>query len=285
MKKKRLKVARAIEPNQGDVKAAALKIRRIVNAFERECKRDALALASKYCIAPVAADASLSIRKQQARAALIQQVKDDARRKIRAGEVARKVSKWFCRRLLREVTKTQKRTLQRAGISTAWLNKKWTVPIIRGQYISPEAAAKIPDFVDWSTSMITQMCERSAKQVQNALAEGITKGYSLSELTSKINALENMDHDRASRVALDQSCKLNQHIQIENAKAIGVSQGVWVHVPGQFSSRETHIDMNGKVFDLDKGMYDPDVNDYVMPAELPYCRCCFRPVLPKEITG
>ena len=39
-------------------------------------------------------------------------------------------------------------------------------------------------------------------------------------------------------------------------------------------------EMNGKKFDLEKGMYDPDVEDYIQPGELPYCRCCFKAILP-----
>lgn len=212
--KARVKVARAIEPNVGNVKEASKRIRRIVNAFENEYKREALKIAAAYCQPERANDAH---RFDMGLAANATQdlVKLQARLLIKLGEAPRKVSYWFCRRLLRRVTADQKKALKEANVSMAWLKQKWTVPVIKGQYISPAAAAKIPEHVDWAASLITKMCQASAQKVQNAIAEGISKGHSLSRLTDKINALENMDDARASRVALDQSCKLNQFVQVE----------------------------------------------------------------------
>lgn len=283
MPKKRLKVARAIEPNHGNTKAAARRIKRLINAFENEFKREALKIAAPFCHEDMAMDADPKLTQEQMRALrLITKLK--GKMLIKLGVFPRKVSKWYCKELLREITASQKRALTKAGVSNAWLKQKWTVPVTKGQYIAPGAAKKIPAFVDWSTGLITRMCEQSAQKVQNAIADGLSKGYSLSRLTQRIRGLENMDDARASRVALDQSCKLNQFIQIENAKAIGVKEGVWVHVPGQYESRRTHIHMNGKRFVLSEGMYDPELERNVFPAELPFCRCCFRAVLPGFIT-
>ncbi len=280
--KARAKVSRAIEPNAGNAKEAAKRIRRIVNAFENEYKREALKIAAKYC-KPTHANDAHRFDSGLAKKASLDLVKLQARLLIKLGEKPRAVSYWFCRRLLRRVSADQLKALKEAGVSSAWLKQKWTVPVIKGQYISKAAAAKIPEHVDWAASLITRMCEASAKKVQNAIAEGVEKGHSLSRLTERINALENMDDARAARVALDQSCKLNQFVQVENAKAIGVTEGIWIHVPGQFESRLSHMKMNGKRFKLSKGMFDPEVDAYVQPAELPFCRCCFRAVLPDMI--
>lgn len=280
MAKKRLKVVRALEPNAGGHKVAARQLRAMVNAFENEFKREALKIAARFCRMEKAADAPPQSSKHLQRLALAQMTELRARLLIKLGKRPRKVSYWFCRKLLMQISADQRRAMTRAGISNAWLKQKWTVPVIKGQYISPGAAKKIPDFVDWSTSLITKLCEASANKVQNAIADGISKGHSLSRLTARIEGLENMDPDRAARVALDQSCKLNQFIQVENAKSLGVKEGIWVHVPGKYTSRESHMEMNGKRFNLEEGMYDPEVGFHVMPAELPYCRCVFRAVLP-----
>ena len=81
---------------------------------------------------------------------------------------------------------------------------------------------------------------------------------------------------RAKRVALDQSIKVSQGIQRGNAEALGIKHAVWVHVPGRYSSRETHLAMDGKRFDLSEGLYDPAVGQNVTPGLLPFCRCIFR---------
>ena len=274
--KERAKALRALESNRGLAIAAGKRIRAIVNQFEKAYKKEALKIAAKYCKNEVQ-DAAISVVPSELEIALAALA---AKQSMGMGSNAKQVSRWYCRQLLRNISADQKRALKKAGISTAWLKQKWTVQIVRGQYVAPSVAAKIPEQVEANAALITKLCERSAQKVQNAIAEGISKGYNLSRLTEKINSLENMDEARAARVALDQSCKLNQFIQVENSKALGVKEGIWVHVPGQYESRASHMKMNGKKFDLEKGMYDPDVEDYVQPGELPYCRCCFKAILP-----
>lgn len=274
--KERAKALRALESNRGLAIAAGKRIRAIVNQFEKAYKKEALKIAAKYCKNEVQ-DAAISVVPSELEIAL---AKLAAKQSMGLGSNAKQVSRWYCRQLLRNISADQQRALKKAGISTAWLKKKWTVQIVRGQYVAPSVAKKLPKQVEANAALITKLCERSAQKVQNAIAEGISKGYNLSRLTEKINSLENMDEARAARVALDQSCKLNQFIQVENSKALGVKEGIWVHVPGQYESRASHMKMNGKKFDLEKGMYDPDVEDYIQPGELPYCRCCFKAILP-----
>lgn len=274
--KERVKALRALESNRGLAIAAGKRIRAIVNQFEKAYKKEALKIAAKYVKNEVQ-DAAISVVPSELEIALAALA---TKQSMSMGSNAKQVSRWYCRQLLRNISADQKRALKKAGISTAWLKQKWTVQIVRGQYVAPSVAAKIPEQVEANAALITKLCERSAQKVQNAIAEGISKGYNLSRLTEKINSLENMDEARAARVALDQSCKLNQFIQVENSKALGVKEGIWVHVPGQYESRASHMKMNGKKFDLEKGMYDPDVEDYIQPGELPYCRCCFKAILP-----
>lgn len=274
--KERARALRALESNRGLAIAAGKRIRAIVNQFEKAYKKEALKIAAKYCKNEVQ-DAAISVVPSELEIALAALA---AKQSMGMGSNAKQVSRWYCRQLLRNISADQKRALKKAGISTAWLKQKWTVQIVRGQYVAPSVAKKLPEQVEANAALITKLCERSAQKVQNAIAEGISKGYNLSRLTEKINSLENMDEARAARVALDQSCKLNQFIQVENSKALGVKEGIWVHVPGQYESRASHMKMNGKKFDLEKGMYDPDVEDYVQPGELPYCRCCFKAILP-----
>lgn len=116
---------------------------------------------------------------------------------------------------------------------------------------------------------ISSLVNRSmiAGRDTNALAEGIRDiGFS----TSK----------RARLIARDQSDKATQAIRRTEDARLGITEGLWVHMPGAKSSRETHIDMDGKRFKLDTGLYDSEVRDYVLPAELPYCRCVYRSILP-----
>ena len=211
-----------------------------------------------------------------------------ARYRIEHGtERARDVSYWFCRKLLRNINHRMKRELKAAGVSTAWLAKRWSVPVIGGQSMAPAVAAGLPKYIDGITGLITKMSQRSHQKVQEALVTSLTKGLSVGQIAQVLSGLENMDAARAQRVARDQTSKLNEFVQRENYKSLGIRKARWIHVPGQFTSRDTHKNiLDGQTYDMDKGLFDPDpkVNDYIHPGELPFCRCTFRALLPDFLT-
>jgi uncharacterized protein with gpF-like domain len=43
--------------------------------------------------------------------------------------------------------------------------------------------------------------------------------------------------------------------------------------------RPTHVAMNGKPYDLAKGMWDSDEKEWVHPGQLINCRCTMKPVI------
>ena len=85
---------------------------------------------------------------------------------------------------------------------------------------------------------------------------------------------------RAVLIARDQTNKATQQFAVANAQALGATKGRWIHVPGKYSSRKTHIEMNGKIFPLSDGLYDKDVHRNVKPGELIYCNCQFEVLMP-----
>ena len=95
-----------------------------------------------------------------------------------------------------------------------------------------------------------------------------------------IETIDQRTKERTNLLARDQSNKVTQTYAVINAQSVGATKGKWIHVPGKYSSRITHIHMDGKVFDLNAGLYDNDVGKYVKPGELPYCQCQFSVLLP-----
>lgn len=202
-------------------------------------------------------------------------------------ERARNISYWFCRKMLRNINHRMKRELKAAGVSTRWLAKRWNVPVIGGAHMSPAVAQGLPDYVEHITGLITKMSNRSQMKVQEALISGLTNGLSIGNLEKSLSKLENMDAARAARVARDQGSKLNEFVQRENYKSLGIKKAIWIHVPGQFTSRHTHKDiLDGQEYDMSKGLFDPDekVKAFIFPGQLPYCRCRFKALLPDFLT-
>lgn len=116
--------------------------------------------------------------------------------------------------------------------------------------------------------------------VPEIIQEAVERGGDRNYLAKKIYSLGEISKEHANNIARDQINKATQTLAVFNAKAIGARQGRWIHIPGKYGSRLSHIHMNGKVFNLDKGLYDEAVGKNVMPAELPYCQCQFEILLP-----
>ena len=121
------------------------------------------------------------------------------------------------------------------------------------------------------------------ERIGEVVIKGLDEGLDYDALRRELKATRGFDADRANRVALDQINKINQQVQAANAASIGITQAIWKHVPGQYTSRKSHIEMDGKTFDLHEGLFDPEVGYKVHCGELPFCRCTARLIIPREI--
>lgn len=300
----RVKTIRAIEPNVGTRKAFEKKLSAFSRSFLREAMGEIVTeLLNEGLLVPEASDALPKLTARERRifdkvdAGLAQGVSPEMlREKIRSisavkiarwlvwsDKKAKDISYWFCRSAARDVTLSQRRALAAAGISQDWLKAKFDVPIVRGQYISRRAAEQLPHFVEEATTLITKMMGADLARLQDVLAEGLSSGADLAAVRRTLETSQGFDAARAQRVALDQSVKINQAVQRANAQAIGITEGIWVHVPGKYSSRQSHIAMNGKRFKLSEGLYDSEEGRNVQCGELPFCRCVYKSIIPPDL--
>lgn len=122
-------------------------------------------------------------------------------------------------------------------------------------------------------------------EVEEIILRGVTQGSDLGHIASELHKRYEITERRAKMIARDQLDKANQAIQRTRDLSLGITEGIWVHMPGQYTSRKTHIAMHGKRFKLDgppneRGLYDSAVKHNVLPASEPMCRCVYRAVLP-----
>lgn len=281
------KTIAAIEPNAGLRAALQKKIAKLVRARTRaaaaELFEDLIASGLVGEESRLAQDAKPTVKdfkavdlEKASKHADTAYAERLARWMIHTGEDAKAVSKWFVRTTAQRITASQRRALIRAGITPTLLKEKWTIPIVKNRYMAPSTAKALPGLVDGMTGLITKMQADDLARVRETITRGLYEGQSLGEIESVLKASRGFTEARAKRVALDQSIKVSQGIQRGNAEALGIKHAVWVHVPGRYSSRETHIAMDGKRFDLSEGLYDPAVGQNVTPGLLPFCRCIFR---------
>lgn len=184
---------------------------------------------------------------------------------------ARELAKWFA-------DKTNKRTM-------AQIQRKLKEV---GMTITPSytAAQKqlISEIVAENVGMIKSIPQQYLRGIQKVTAGAFKRGgdrATLAKYLEKVlKRVDDKTRHRAILIARDQTNKATQQLATANAQALGATKGRWVHVPGKYSSRKTHIAMNGKVFPLADGLYDSDVHRNVKPGELIYCNCQFEVLMP-----
>lgn len=300
----KIKTARGTEPNAGLRAQFAQKLYRLSRRFQRMVFDEILAAAVDP--GSIAQDASLTNPANGADPKVLEMLAkkiredfnrnpDEARQKVDlfisknidrwarvADHESRKIAVWLARNLCADVTASQRLALKAAGLPLDFMRTRWSVPVGR-TYVSPTAARLLPTLVDDTVGLITKLTMSDVAKIQNVITGGIAHGESIEELKSTLRTLDGFDETRVKTVSIDQTNKIAQGIQRGNDADLGIRQGVWVHVPGQYTSRSTHQAFHGRVFDLDKGLYDADVGDYVLPAQCINCRCFYKPVIPKDI--
>ena len=145
----------------------------------------------------------------------------------------------------------------------------------------------IAGFVEEATSLIKTIPQDFLRSVQDEVREAAEKGdrAAIKEMIETefdhplVKSAEQAER-RAELISQDQTQKVTQDFARENAKAYGATKAVWIHIPGEKTSRITHIEMDNQEFDIDVGLFDPDVGEYVKPGQLIYCRCSQSFVFP-----
>lgn len=155
----------------------------------------------------------------------------------------------------------------------------------RGRWLSANAERELRNICITATIHAARLTYRLIADIVPAVVNWIYTGQGKEDILRAILVNENIPAERAAGVVLQITLMTNQAIQRLNMIDLGFEQATWIHVPGEFTSRETHIKFNSEVFDLNVGLYDEDVHRNVFPGELWWCRCVMRGIIPSELTG
>jgi SPP1 gp7 family putative phage head morphogenesis protein len=129
-------------------------------------------------------------------------------------------------------------------------------------------------------SLIKSIPEKYFTDVQGSVMRAVQNGRDLPTLTDDLQKNYGVAYRRAAFIARDQVNKANASMTRVRQKELGITEAVWLHSHAGKEPRPTHVAMDGKKYDVEKGMYDPAVGKFVFPGELPNCRCLSRSVIP-----
>lgn len=237
-------------PNEGYKVEYIRRINRISKEMEKEVRKEVV----QFYRARIAIDAPLTLR--------------GLFKKLRAkwyklyNDAATLIAKWLARVVGKRTQADISEQMEKAGFA------------ITKHYTQPEQDV-VREIVITQVKLIKSIPQQYMRKTQSLVQKAWLDGRDLKFLTDELAKLNGGNRRRAELIAKDQMNKVTHRFAEREALAYGATKAKWIHVPGEFSSRITHIHMNGETFEIGVGIYDTakNVEKFVVPAELPFCQC------------
>jgi uncharacterized protein with gpF-like domain len=110
--------------------------------------------------------------------------------------------------------------------------------------------------------------------------KAVKRGEDLALIERELSEGYGITERRARFIARDHTPKVNAALSLENSRAVGISRGTWMHHATAKVYRKEHVEMDGREFNLNEGLYDRVEGRNVMPGELYGCNCTYRNLVP-----
>jgi SPP1 gp7 family putative phage head morphogenesis protein len=129
-------------------------------------------------------------------------------------------------------------------------------------------------------SLIKSIPSRYFTNIEGLVMRAVQTGGDLGQLTKDLQEQFGVTRRRAAFIARDQNNKATASMTRARQDELGITQAIWVHSGAGKHPRPTHVAMNGKKYDVNKGMWDPAIKKWIYPGEEINCRCISRSVIP-----
>lgn len=189
----------------------------------------------------------------------------------RFDDMARDIAKAFADKSRRHLDAAFRKRLKDAG---------FTVTFRPTERMTSAYRAVVAENVNLIRSIPAQFL----KDVQSSVWTSAMNGGSMGQLSTQIREKYGVSYRRAAFIARDQVAKSKSTLENARRAELGITEAIWVHSSAGKTPRPTHVAMNGKRYELAKGMYDSAVGKAVQVGELPNCRCTSRAILPSRFT-
>jgi len=177
------------------------------------------------------------------------------------------------------------------------LSKRFTARAFSSTQYSMEAAFKKAGFtvqfkptrasmqaaqvvVAENVGLIKSLPQQYITDVQTQVWQSVKAGADMSTLSQDLRQTYGVATRRAALIARDQNAKAKATIENVRRQQLGIKQAIWQHSSAGKVPRPTHVAMNNKPYELDKGMFDPHEKKWIWPGQLINCRCTSRAIIP-----
>ncbi|MBS0368984.1 MAG: hypothetical protein JSS57_07280 [Proteobacteria bacterium] len=122
-----------------------------------------------------------------------------------------------------------------------------------------------------NVALIKSIPQQYLKNVEGLVMRSVQRGRDLSTLYEDLQKQHGVTRRRAALIARDQNNKATSVFQETRRKELGITQAIWMHSHGGKTPRPTHVAMDGKLYDVNKGMWDSHEGKFVFPGQLINC--------------
>nr|WP_239667009.1 phage minor head protein [Burkholderia multivorans] len=135
-----------------------------------------------------------------------------------------------------------------------------------------------------NVSLIRSIAQQHLTEVEGLVMRAMTAGRDLGTLSKDLEKRYGITRRRAAFIARDQANKQTAVINRARQQELGITQARWRHSGGGKHPRPSHLEAGqadggkGKLYDVEKGCLID--GKYVLPGQLPNCRCTARSVIP-----
>ncbi len=145
--------------------------------------------------------------------------------------------------------------------------------------MTPAALNIIDATIAENVALIKSIPQQYLTQVEGSVMRSVVRGRDLEGLAKELEYHYGVTKRRAAFISLDQLNKataaINQARQIE----LGLFTAVWLHSHAGKKPRPKHVAVDGKVYDVRKGLKVGDKGGWVLPGYEPRCRCVSRTIV------
>lgn len=179
------------------------------------------------------------------------------------GKEADKIALWFVKSVKNHTEFGMKTAFREAG-----LKLKSDVPK------NTELGVEIEN-----RSLIRSIPEKYFTGIETVAMMALLYGWSKETLADEIQKRYRITIRRTKLISSDQTHKTTELFKRAICQEAGIRYGRWVYTWRSEKPRESHVEMNGALFDLSRGCYDYYENEYIFPAQKINCKCDFKPVI------
>lgn len=143
--------------------------------------------------------------------------------------------------------------------------------------VTPQLNALIAESEEW----VKRLRDENLALFQNATLRTMALGESLDEVEKNYNDLTKNRVHRATFTARQQAATFNNMSQRIRAQKLGIQQGVWETARDE-RVRPSHQARQGKVYDVQEGLYSSVDGKTLKTGEDYNCRCVTRFIIPSD---